>query len=105
MNKTKRKIPTELKIKIVQEIEDGKSVREASREYGFNETLIHKWKKDYMIYQENAFQGNGHLYKEEARINQLERLVGKLTMENELLKKTIKNLKEKGFITKELNGK
>jgi len=36
---------------------------------------------------ENAFRGNGKKYKVNARIGELERMVGRLYAENELLKK------------------
>jgi hypothetical protein len=36
--------------------------------------------------------GNGHLYTDQARVSELERMVGRLTMENDLLKKALLRL-------------
>ncbi len=44
---------------------------------------------------ENAFRGNGKTYKENARIAELERLVGQLYAENEFLKKALTALKSR----------
>ena len=41
-----------------------------------------------MQYAQNAFQGNGYAYNEEAKVAELERLIGQLTIENSLLKKS-----------------
>jgi len=49
--------------------------------------LITKWRTAHREYAERAFAGNGNRYCDEARIAELERLVGQLTMENALLKK------------------
>ena len=37
-----------------------------------------------------AFAGQGKAYTDEARVNELERMVGRLTMENDFLKKLLK---------------
>ena len=50
--------------------------------------------KTYHQYPETAFQGNGKHYKDEAKIAELEHLVGKLYVENEFLKKTLTNLEK-----------
>ncbi len=38
------------------------------------------------------FAGRGHAYTDEARVNELERMVGRLTMENDFLKKLLAKL-------------
>ncbi len=55
-----------------------------SREHQVHPTLISKWQKQHLQYAEHAFAGNGQLYKDEAHTAELERMVGKLTMENAL---------------------
>jgi hypothetical protein len=42
--------------------------------------------KEHLRYAEQAFVGNGHLYKAAARIAELGRLTGQLTMEGAPLK-------------------
>ena len=57
------------------------------RENRINPSLIVKWRKQYFDDPENAFRGNGKTYKENARIAELERMVGRLYAENEFLKR------------------
>ena len=53
---------------------------------------IGKWRREHAKYAAQAFAGNGHRYKEEARSADLERMVGRLTMENAFLKKALSHL-------------
>ena len=55
---------------------------------------MNKWCKTYHQYPETAFHGNGEQYKDEAKIAELEQLVGKLYVENEFLKKMLTNLEK-----------
>lgn len=88
----RRKFTREVKLQVVREVEAGKSVAQAAREYDIHPTQITKWRQLRRQYAERAFAGNGHVYKEEARIAELERMVGQLTMENALLKKVLLRL-------------
>jgi len=74
----------------------------ASREFEVHPTLIGRWRKLLHHYGEHAFSGNGNLYREPARIAELERMVGKLTMENALLKKALERRQTQ---TERLNDK
>jgi len=40
------------------------------------QSIVVKWKKEYFKDPENAFSGNRRVYKEQARMAELERLVG-----------------------------
>ncbi len=40
-------------------------------------------------YKEQAFAGQGKAYTDEAKLHELERMVGRLTMENDFLKKLL----------------
>jgi transposase len=72
---------------VVREIESEKSLAQVSRENGIHPSLVVKWKQEYLANPENAFSGNGRVYKEQARMAELERLVGRLYAENEFFKK------------------
>jgi transposase len=89
MSQKKRQFTKEFKLQVVREIEAGKAIAQASREHQLHPTLISKWRKQHTQYAERAFAGNGNTYKDEARIAELERMVGQLTMENALLKKAL----------------
>ena len=86
----KRRIFTkEFKQQIVREVQAGKSIAQASRENELHPNLIAKWQKLHEQYAANAFQGNGHAYTQEAKIAELERLIGQQTVEISLLKKVL----------------
>ncbi len=63
-----------------------------AREYQITETTISKWRRQHRQYQDRAFAGRGHAYTDEARMHELERMVGRLTMENDFLKKLLQKL-------------
>ena len=88
----KRQFTRDFKLQILREIEAGKSPAQAAREYQVHPSLISKWQQQHAQYAERAFSGHGHLYKEEARTAELERMIGQLTMENALLKKALLRL-------------
>ena len=92
MSVKRRKFTREFKLQVIREVEAGKSVAAAAREYEVHPNLIGEWQKNYRQYAEEAFAGNGRTYKEEARIAELERKIGQLTMENDFLKKALQRL-------------
>ncbi len=92
MSQKKRQFTREFKLQVVREVEAGKSIAQAAREHQIHPTLITKWRSHNSQYGERAFAGNGNTYKDEARIAELERMIGQLTMENALLKKALSQL-------------
>jgi len=95
MGKKRRNFSKDFKLNILYEIEGGKSVSQVSRENEIHPTLITKWRSEYKKYGDQAFAGNGKLYKDEAKVSEMERMIGQLTMENNLLKKALNSLKKK----------
>ena len=65
---------------------------QAAREHEIHPHQIGKWRREHAKYAAQAFAGNGHRYKEAARIADLERMVGCLTMEHAFLKKALSHL-------------
>src|ERR1051325_6426742 len=90
----RRTYTREFKLKVLGEIEAGKSQAQAAREYQLNETAIYKWRQQLVKYKEHAFAGQGKAYTDEARLHELERMVGRLTMENDFLKKLLKTFQK-----------
>jgi transposase len=88
----RRRFTREFKLQVGREVEAGTTPAQAAREYQVHPTLIVRWRKEHLQYAEQAFTGNGRLFKDEARIAELERLLGQLTMENALLKKALLRL-------------
>ena len=82
----KRRIFTkEFKQQVVREVQVGKSIAQTAREHDLQPNLINKWQKLLEQYAQNAFQGNGHAYTQEAKSAELERLTGQQTVEISLL--------------------
>lgn len=88
----RRRFTREFKLQILREIEAGKSIAQAAREHELHPNLISRWRSLQAEYAQQAFAGNGNHYKQEARIAELERLVGRLTLENDFLKKALSHL-------------
>jgi transposase len=88
----RRQFTREFKLQAVREVEAGKLLVQVAREYQVHPTVIRRWQQEHQRYAEHAFAGHGSTYKDEARIAELERLIGQLTMENTLLKKALLRL-------------
>ncbi len=87
MKKTRRRYDREFKISVIAELEAGKPLAQVAREHGIHPSLPCRWKDELAADPEKAFSGNGNKYKDQARIAELERLLGQAHAENELLKK------------------
>ena len=86
----RRTYTREFKLKVLGEIDAGKTQAQAAREYQLTETAIYTWRQQLTRYKDKAFAGQGKAYTDEARVHELERMVGRLTMENDFLKKLLK---------------
>jgi transposase len=83
----RRNFSPEYKVRVVLEMIKGKSLNEASREYGIKDTVLSRWKQEFL---ERAPQVFGQPLAEnqaEERIGELERMVGRLTMQLGMAKK------------------
>jgi transposase len=87
MAKMRRLYDREFKISVVAELESGKPLAQIAREHGIHPSLPCRWRSELAENPERAFAGNGNRCKYEARISELERLLGQAHAENELLKK------------------
>jgi transposase len=105
MGKIARKRYTrEFKISIIRELESGKNLAQLSRENNLHPTMISRWRLEYQKNPESAFSRNGNTYKEAARNQELERLVGKLYAENDFLKKALSVLEKRRQEEKEMSN-
>jgi transposase len=92
MTLKRRQFTKEFKLQVLREIEAGKSVVRAAREHQVHPNTITKWRQQYKRYADRAFAGPGRAYTDEAKIAELERLIGQLTVENTFLKKLLQTL-------------
>ena len=88
----RRRFTKDFKLQVLLEVEAGKPLAQASREHQVHACTIIAWRKQHEQYAEQAFQGNGCSYTDTAKISELERKIGQLTMENDLLKKALLRL-------------
>jgi transposase len=94
MKKLRRRYNREFKLSVITELEGGKSSVQIAREQGIHPSLPSRWRDEYAENPEKAFGGNGKPCKYEARIAELERMLGQLHAENELLKKSLCHVTE-----------
>lgn len=85
---SRRTFTREFKHKVV-ELLRVKSAAEICREHEIGPNLLSRWKREREENPGEAFKGNGHLWKWEAKLAEKDRLIGQLYAENELLKKNI----------------
>lgn len=90
MPRKRRSFNAEFKAKVVLELITGrKGLAEASREYNIKDTVLSRWKQEFLAKATQVFAQPQDVQEKEARIAELERMVGKLTMQLELQKKVL----------------
>ena len=90
MPRKRRSFSAEFKAQVVLELISGKkSLLEASREYNIKDTVLSRWKQEFVGKASHVFEQPQEVQEKETRIAELERMVGKLTMQIELQKKVL----------------
>ena len=90
MARTRRNFSAEFKAKVVLEILSGsKSAAEMCREYNLKPDLVSHWKNQFMSNAAQVFENGRKVDPQQARIEELERLAGKLSLELEIAKKAL----------------
>jgi len=102
MVRKRRIFSRDFKIEIIREIEQGTKQAEVCRKHNLHPVLVNLWRREYHQSPETAFQVHGKQYKDEAKIAELEQLVGKLYIENEFLKKTLIHLEKEETVEEEV---
>lgn len=95
--RARRSFSDDFKRQIVESIVSGSATQaEIAREYKISPVLITRWKKDYKTGKFFENVDSQDMAKLELRVRELERLLGMLTLENEMLKRARDlNTKEK----------
>src|SRR5260370_37088868 len=85
---TRRKVTAEYKAQVVLDLVSGaKSAAELCREHQLNPQLLARWKTEFLEKAPLLFQQEALQSQEQERIAELERVVGRLTMQLEIAKK------------------
>jgi transposase len=97
MSIIRRRFTREFKLKVVQAYESGVSVAELTRRYDIHANLVYKWRQEYVNNPQGAFRGtvseSDPSQTTDQRIGELERMIGRLTVENDFLKKALQHAK------------
>jgi transposase-like protein len=89
--KERRKFDPEFKVRVVLEMISGqKGLMEASREYGIKDTVLSRWKQEFLERAPQVFEEPKAVDHKEERIAELEQMVGRLTMQLEMAKKVLR---------------
>lgn len=88
----RRNFTPEFKVRVVLEMISGeKGLMQASREYGIKDTVLSRWKQEFLERAPGVFEQtpDSRRQEQEVRIAELERMVGQLTMQLTVAKKVL----------------
>ena len=84
----RRKFSADFKARVVMEmLTEQKSAAQASREYGVKDSVLSRWKQEFIERSPQLFEQGTVSDDRDQRIAELERMVGRLAMELEMAKK------------------
>ncbi len=90
----------DLKIACMRALDAGSTTGEIARKYQLSPKLLERWRGEWRAKGETAFPGIGRrgvdvpALDDGQRIAELERKIGQLTMENDLLKKALRHFRD-----------
>jgi transposase len=83
-----RTFTSEFKAQVVLEVLiGGMSAAEVCREHQLKDSLFYRWKDEFLRNASKAFRQDDHDRQDKERIAELEKLVGRLTLQLEISKK------------------
>jgi transposase-like protein len=86
--RTRRNFSAEFKAKVVLEALSGaKSAAEICREHNLKPDLLSHWKNQFLANASKVFENGATVDPQQSRIEELEKLAGKQSLEIEILKK------------------
>ena len=85
---TQRTFTAKFKAQVVLDlITEAKTMAEICREHNLKDPVVRRWKSEFLERAETIFAGDADRQQHLDRIAELERLIGRLTMELEIAKK------------------
>jgi transposase len=89
----RRKFTSDFKARVVLEmLTEQKSAAQVSREYGIKDSVLSRWKQEFIERSPQLFEQGAASDDRDQRIAELERMVGRLAMELEMAKKVSRYL-------------
>ena len=84
----RRRFTPEFKAKVVIELLTGaKGLMQTSREYGIKDSVLSRWKQEFLERAPQVFAQPKAKDPQEERIAELERMVGRMTLQLDMAKK------------------
>jgi transposase-like protein len=88
MTTKRRKFTPDFKARVVLEmLAEQKSAAQVSREYGIKDSILSRWKQEFIERSPMLFEQGAAKDERDQRIAELERMIGRLAMELEMAKK------------------
>jgi transposase len=88
MVKPRRSYTAEFKVRVVLELISGKkSLSQASREYGVKDSVLSRWRQEFLERAPQIFEQPGQEDEQAKRIAELEHLVGRMAVQLDIAKK------------------
>ena len=88
---SRRRFSKEFKVSAVRQLESGKTLAEVARANEIDPSMLYRWHKEWEKDPANAFSGQREM-SPTSREAELERTVGRLTLENDFLKRALLRL-------------
>ena len=86
----RRKFSAEFKAKVVIELISGeKGLMEASREYAIKDSVLSRWKQEFLERAPQIFEETKATDPKETQIVELERMVGRMAVQLDIAKKVL----------------
>lgn len=86
----------EFKLQVLREADAGVPVAELTRKYEIGTGMIGKWRRKLRQQPSNPFPGKGSRGTDKAKMAELERIIGRQTIQIEFLKNLNDRLRESG---------
>jgi transposase len=97
MTTRRRKFSPEFKARVVLELISGeKGLMQASREYEIKDSVLSRWKQEFLERAPQLFAQPGTVDPREERIADLERMVGRLALQLDMAKKVFERSSSPG---------
>ena len=88
----RRKFSPEFKTRVTMELISGaKGLMQASREYGIKDSVLSRWKQEFLERAPQLFEQAKNENHHEQHIAELEQMVGRLTMQLDMAKKVLRS--------------
>jgi transposase len=88
MVKPRRSYTADFKVRVVLELLSGKkNISQASREYGVKDSVLSRWRQEFLERAPQIFEQPGQEDEQAKRIAELERMVGRMAVQLDIAKK------------------